>query len=126
MAKPEPVPMKAVSDGPKFKIKKTLTPALLKFVEDETRYVKITAPIYIGKAQKPGADGKTKDPAHIADCINLETGEACVIIVGAVVASVFSESYPDGSYVDKGFAITKLGRQPGKQYNPYQIDELDL
>lgn len=111
--------------GPKFKVKKTLTPALLKFVEEETRYVKITGEIYLGKEQAAKDGDKKKDPAHLAPVINLETGEECVIIIGAVVASVLKESYPGTDYVGKSFAITKKARQPGKQYNPYQVDELE-
>jgi hypothetical protein len=127
MAKPERI--NSVPDteaGPKFKIKKNLTPPLFKFVEDETRYVKATSVIYIGKEQEVKSGEKKKEAAHLMDVINLETGEPGVIIVSAVVLSVLNESFPNNSYVDKGFAITKRSKAPGKNYNGYVVEELEL
>jgi hypothetical protein len=108
---------------------KNLTLDVLKFVENEPRYVKITGPIAIGKEQKSsrkGADESAKrDPAHLAPVINLEDGTECQIIVSAVVLSVLTDEYPENAYVGKCFSITKKNRVPGKQYFPYAVEEIE-
>lgn len=109
-----------------FKVKKNLTPPLIKFVEGQPRYVKITSPMFVGKDMKAKEGDKKKEPALLCDVINLETGEVAQIIVSAVVKSVFTESYPNHEYVGKGFEITKQGRAPGKQYSPFTVQELEL
>lgn len=111
-----------------FKRVKNLTLDVLKFVENEPRYVKITGPIHLGKAQKKSKgddDGKEREPAHLATCINLEDGAECQIIVSAVVLSVLTDEYPGEAYVGKCFAITKKTRVAGKQYFPYGVEEIE-
>jgi hypothetical protein len=110
-----------------FKRVKNLTLDVLKFVENETRYVKITGAIHIGKDQKAakGDEDKKREPAHLAHCVNLEDGAECQIIVSAVVLSVLTDEYPNESYVGKCFAITKKSRQQGKQYFPYSVEEVE-
>jgi hypothetical protein len=109
-----------------FKVKRNLTPPLLKFAENEARYIKVTSKVYIGKEMKIKEGEKKREPAHIVDCVNLETGEQCQIIVYAVVASVWSDEYPNDGYVGKGFAITKQGRVLGKAYNKFSVEEIEL
>jgi len=110
-----------------FKRVRNLTLDILKFVENEPRYVKITGPIHLGKEQKAGKgdEEKKRDPAHLAHCINLEDGSECQIIVSAVVMSVLDDEYPTETYVGKCFAITKKNRVPGKQYFPYSVEEIE-
>lgn len=111
-----------------FKRKKLLTRPVLKFVENEPNFVKIEGAIYLGKEMKGdvAADGKKKkEPAHLAEVIDLQTGELAQIIVSAVVLSVLNENYPDNSYVGKCFSITKKGKTPGKQYFGYNVEEID-
>jgi hypothetical protein len=110
-----------------FKRVRNLTLDVLKFVENEPRYVKITGPIFIGKEQKAkaGDDDKKREPAHLAHCVNLEDGAECQIIVSAVVLSVMMDEYPNDGYVGKCFAITKKSRTPGKQYFPYGVEEIE-
>lgn len=111
-----------------FKRVRNLTLDVLKFVENETRHVKITGEIHLGKQEKKGKDddGKpAREPAHLAHCIDLETGNECQIIVAAVVLSVLSDEYPGNSYVGKCFAITKKDRVKGKQYFPYSVEEIE-
>ncbi len=113
---------------PQFKRKKLLTRAVLKFIENQANYVKIESAIYLGKEMKGDVaqDGKKKkEPAHLANVIDLRTGELAQIIVSAVVLSVLNEEYPDDGYVDKCFAITKKGKAPGKQYFGYSIEEIE-
>ncbi len=108
------------------KRKKLLTRPVLKFVTDQARYVKIEGKIYIGKEMKQKAgDDKKKEPAHLADVIDLSTGELAQIIVNAVPLSVLNENYPNDAYVGLCFAITRQSRQPGKQYDSFKVEEIE-
>lgn len=108
-----------------YKRVKNLTLDILKFVEQEPRHVKITAPMHVGKEQKAGDDGKKREPAILASCINLEDGTECQIIVSAVVRSTLNDEYPNDSYVGKCFEIVKKTRVAGKQYFPYGVVEIE-
>ncbi len=108
------------------KRKKLLTRAVLKFVMDEPRHVKFEDAIYLGKEMKQKAgDDKKKEPAHLANVVDLTTGELAQIIVNAVPMSVLKESYPNDGYVGKCFTIMRQKRQPGKQYDPFFVEEID-
>ncbi|HMD55716.1 MAG TPA: hypothetical protein VKJ65_14310, partial [Phycisphaerae bacterium] len=102
-----------------------LTLDVLKFVEGEARHVKITGAMFVGKEQKAEADGKKREPATLAHCINLEDGLECQIIISAVVKSTLMDEYPNDGYVGRCFAITKKSRVAGKQYFPYGIEEIE-
>jgi hypothetical protein len=78
-----------------------------------------------GKPQKPDADGKTKEPAILAPCINLEDGEVCQIILSAVVRSVLTDEYAESAYVGKCFKIVKQARAAGKSYNAFIVEEIE-
>lgn len=107
------------------KRKKLLTRPVLKFVTDKARYVKIEGAIYIGKEMKQKDGDKKKEPAHLADVIDLESGELAQIIVNAVPLSVLNENYPNDTYVGKCFSITRQSRQPGKQYDSFKVEEIE-
>lgn len=108
------------------RIKKNLTPPVLKLDEDITRYIKIDGPMHLGRDVKAKEGEKQKEPAQIIDCTNMESGEVCQIIASAIIRSTLDENYPGQSYVGKAFAITKRGRQPGKQYNKFEILEIEV
>jgi hypothetical protein len=108
-----------------YKRVKNLTLDILKFVEREPRHVKITGAIHLGKEQKAGEDGKKREAAHLAPCINLDDGAECQIIVSAVVLSTLNDEYPNEGYVGKCFEIVKKDRVPGKQYFPYGVVEIE-
>ncbi len=111
-----------------FKRKKLLTRPVLKLEQDKPRYIKVEKAMFIGKdikARNADPDEKKKEPATIIDAINLETREPVQIVANAVLKSVLNEEYPNDGYVGKCFAITKMGRQPGKQYNPFHIEEIE-
>ena len=110
---------------PEFKTKKLLTVPVLKFVQDQARHIKVTEAMHIGKPQKAKEGEKPKEPATLANCVNLEDGAVCQIIVSAVLKSVWTDEYPGDSYVGKCFKITKRGRNPGKQYNQFDIEEIE-
>lgn len=111
------------------KRKKLLTRPVLKMPEGVARYVLIEAPMFIGKVikekLKEGTDKKQKEPATILNIVDLTTGEQAQIVCNAVLKSVLSEEYPNDTYVGKCFSIEKQGRQPGKDYNPFHIEEIE-
>lgn len=107
------------------KRKKLLTLPLLKFEKDKPRYIKFTGPIYLGKDMKQKEGDKKKEPAHLAEVIDLETGEQAQIIINAVPMSVLKENFPDNTYVGKCFAITRQTRKEGKAYDPFNVEEIE-
>lgn len=109
-----------------FKRKKVLTRPVLKLIEGEAVYVKLVGEMHLGKDIKDKKDPeKKKEPATLIDVINLSSGEEAQIIASAVIKSVLEDNYPNKSYVGKCFAMTKQARQPGKQYNPVHIEEIE-
>jgi hypothetical protein len=108
--------------------KKLLTRPVLKWVVDKPNYIKIETAMHIGKdikSRTPVDEAKKKEPATLCNVTNLETGEPAQIILNAVLKSVLIEEYPNDSYVGKCFAVTKQSRQPGKQYDPFNIEEIE-
>ncbi len=108
--------------------KKLLTRPVLKFEVDKPRYLLIESAIHIGKEIKsrtPVAADKKKEPPSLANVIDLTTGEPAQIILNAVLKSVLNEEYPTDSYVGLCFSITKQQRMPGKQYDPFKIEEIE-
>ena len=110
-------------------VKKRLTLPVLKLDIDVTRYVKITGEMHIGKEQKSGRKGATEEtkraPATLCNIVNLEDGAEGQLIVSAVVKSILDDEYPQGAYVGKCFAITKHERVRGKDYFPYDVNEIE-
>lgn len=115
------------------KVKKTLTRPVVHLEEGKPAYVKITLAMYVGKdmeAKRRGRpsdnpDAKKKEPATLAECVNLETGAEEVLICSTVVKSTLTETYPNDSYVNKCFSITKLAKQSGRDYFKYHILEIE-
>jgi hypothetical protein len=105
--------------------KKLLTVPTLKLVEGKTVHIKVVDAMRLGKPGKPDKDGKSKDPATIVSVINLDDGEQMQVVVPAVLKSVWNEDYTDGAYVGACFAVTKLGRNPGKSYIDYKVIEIE-
>lgn len=117
----------AILQNPKFKKIRNVTLSVLKQVKDTEYYIKITGPMHLGKevVGKPGANGeiKKKEPAHICEVVNLETGEPHILICPTVFRKELSECYPGDGYVGKCFAIS-FTRIDGKDYNVYTIAEI--
>lgn len=109
-----------------FEKVKVVNRQLLKFVKDETRHVKFEGPMHLGKEMKAKEGEKKKEPATLANVVDLETGEECQIIISAVVKSVLEEEYPKNAYVGKSFGITKRGKAPGKAYEQYTVVEVKI
>ena len=124
MTKDKTVTNEKISEGGfKFTKVRAVTLQLFKWKNGTERYFKLTSTIYQGSV--PAKDDG-KEPAHLVNCIDLETGEEGCFIVGAVMKSTFEEheAYQNLQYVDKCFAITQ-NRDPSKTYNTYQIIEIE-
>lgn len=108
-----------------------VTLPLWKWKNDEERFFTILTPIKVGKILKSKSGDadlgkkaeKEKEPAHLAEVINLETGARCQLIFGKVLATELEEAYPKAGYVDKSFRVTQ-SKIEGKDYNGYSITEI--
>ena len=126
------------------KIKRNITLPLIKPQIDVPVYVKVTAPMTIGKVVGD------MDAAILCNVINLETGEEAQIILPSVLQGILHDEFgaplhgskakgeptvviapahkdqKADAYVGMGFAITKHAKASGKKYNPYSVAELEL
>lgn len=77
--------------------------------------------------KKAGED--EKQPAHVANIINLDTGEEMQIVGSKVLRGTLEEEYPESSYVGKCFEIENLGKHKGGKsaegYNTFRIIEVE-
>lgn len=111
--------------APAFKIKGHVVLPLLKWTDNVSKYLKITGPIHVGKEIQEKGATKKKEPAHLMEVIDLETGEAGEVIVATVLRGILTENFPDETYIGRGFRIMQR-KIPGKDYNGFDVDELDL
>ncbi len=111
-----------------FKVKKQLIFPVLRMEQHIPIFVQIIGVIYVGKEVKSETTDKKKQnekPADLCHIINLETGEAMMIVVPAIVKSVLEETYEKESYVDLKFKIVKGEKAEGRRYFFYKIDEIE-
>lgn len=90
-------------------------------------HVRFDTPFVMGKKLK-GDDSK-KEPAHLAQVTDLDTGEEKQMIGPSVLRSTLEEEYPDAKYVGKFFEIENLGKKAGRGqsvegYNLFRIVEV--
>lgn len=110
-------------DSKKFVFKKikSVTLPVLKLTEAQPRYVKIMQAMYEGRKM----DDK-KEPATLAECVDLETGENGLIIFATVLRTELNAAYPDGSYVGKCFEFVNEGKKKADQkYNNYRVTQIE-
>lgn len=95
-------------------------------------HVRITTPITVGK--KLQGDDSTKEPAHLCNIIDLDTGEEMQMIIPKVLRSTLEEEYPTVGekigYLGKCFEIENLGKKAGRGksaegYNTFRIVEVE-
>lgn len=110
---------------PVFKVKRNITLPLIKPALEEPVYIKVTGKMFVGKEITTN-DKQKMEPATLVNCVNLETGEEAQIIVPSVLKGIFNDEFPNDSYVDKGFSITKHKKASGKRYHPFSVAELEL
>ena len=106
----------------KFKKKRRISQNQLKLQIGVPVYVQIEGTFHEGKK----LDDK-RDPATLAEVIDLETGENALIVVPSVVKSSIEEQYPNEKYVGLQFEIEKLQKDnPDKKYFPYRVTEIEV
>lgn len=103
----------------RFRKIRSVTLPVLKLAEGVERFFKFVTPMYVGKQ----IDDK-KEPATLAQVIDLETGEEGLIIIGAVLRKELEEAYPNDAYRGKCFAIANNGKRGDKKYNSYSVSEI--
>ena len=113
-----------------YKVKKLLTRPTISLKKlDAECYVKIESSMHEGQEMKADKGSKEpKKPAIVCDVINLETGEAAQIVVGAVIKSTLDAEYPDEGYVGLCFHIKNTGKKDipgGGSYNKFLIEEIE-
>lgn len=125
-AKSAAAPSVPAPTGGKYERTKVLTVPVLKVVEEQPIYIKATAPMFVGKqvANAKGDDGQPQKPADILPVINVETGEAMQVIVGAALKGLLNDQYPNDGYVGKAFEVIKHAKPPGKRYHNYSVYEI--
>ena len=112
-----------------YKVKKILTlPSLVMKKAGEARALKFIEPIHTSLVKgKPRADGTYDPPASVAQVIDLDTGEALVFLLPAVVKKNIEDGYPDESYVGKAFFIKNMGKRKSDQrYVDFGIAEIEV
>lgn len=114
------------NNAPTFKVKKNITLPLIKPQLDVPVYVKVTSAVFEGKKIEGTGDKAKMEPAHLFNCINLETGEEAQMIAPAVLMGIFTDEYENDAYVGKGFRIIKHPKASGKRYHAFSVAELDL
>lgn len=111
------------------KVKRILTLPLIKFEVGKPLYLKMLDKIYRAKPIKnPTAEDAKKEPPLLVNVVDRQTGEMGQIILGAVLANLLHEDYPDDGYVGKTFAIELTGQKRGRSgnnSNMYKVEELE-
>lgn len=108
------------------KVKKLVTLPTLTMKAGETYYLKFLTAISKSKVVQKDKDGKEQEAAHIAQVVDLPSGEARTLIVNAVLVSVMSEEYKADAYVGKGFMFKVEKPKDGKRYKGFSVAELEL
>jgi len=109
----------------KITVKKKLTYKLFKLAEDLPAVIKITCPMWTGKEIPASAGKSAMEPARLVRVVVIETGEECEMIVNAVLEGILTEAYPNDSYVDLFFQITKHPKGD-KGYHTFTVAEVDV
>lgn len=109
------------------RIKKKLNLPLLKQKPNGSIDVFFLSRMFQGKEgiSKKGED-KKKDPATIANVLNLISGTPAQIILSTVQIKILAEMYPNDSYIDKSFRLYNFGKLDGRDYNSVSIDEIEV
>lgn len=101
---------------------KNVTLPILKKIDNEPFYVKISGAIFQGKPIKQ--NGETpKNPANLVPVINLDTGEEMLVVINKVLGSIFEENYPDNEYISKCFEIEQY-QVENKEYKSFKVVEI--
>ena len=115
--------------------KVTFKPVILKQLVLPILQTAVDVPVYVKfvemimskeKIEKDSNGAEQKGEINIGHIIDLETGEEKHIVMGSVLLSTLTESYPSESYVGKCYQITKGAKRGGasRGYHPYLLAEI--
>jgi len=108
-----------------YNLKKTLGGSLWKWQDDVEKVFTIISPIRAGKAVSNPRSGIAKAP-DVMTVRDAEDGNEKDILVGAVLRSSLTESYPDDSYVGLTFACTQGAVKAGTRYKTMTVAEVEI
>jgi hypothetical protein len=116
-------------DPSKVKVLKELT-AEFSFVLEQPAFIKALAPMKVSdRAQRGENSGKSYGPPTVLPAYDFVQGKEVEIVLGKVLASTLSESFPNDGYVGQCFQIVK--HAPGKnragvdvKYSKYTVIQI--
>ena len=108
-----------------YNLKKTLGGSLWKWEDGKEKVFTIVSPIRAGKAVTNPRSGIAKAP-DVMTVRDAEDGNEKDILVGAVLRSSLTESYPDDTYVGLTFACTQGAVKAGTRYKTMTVAEVEL
>ena len=108
-----------------YNLKKTLGGSLWKWQDGVEKVFTIVSPIRAGKAVSNPRSGIAKAP-DVMTVRDAEDGNEKDILVGAVLRSSLTESYPDDTYVGITFACTQGAVKAGTRYKTMTVAEVEL
>lgn len=113
----------------KFRVLKQVTVPQIKLGVNEEHFFKLESEIFQAKEMKsrqPQDPSKAmKQPPMLCRVLHLESGARGEIIVPAVLKLELEEAYPSASYVGRSFLIINKGKKAGKDYNTFEIAEIE-
>ena len=108
----------------KWKIAKRITLPTLNPAVDVPYVLRVDSAIRVSKYIDPDPKKAKEKPADICDVTDMETGAVYLLLAATVVTKNLQESYPDGDYVGRIFAVQKLPKRPNKRYHDWNITEV--
>lgn len=108
-----------------YNLKKTLGDSLWKWEDGTEKVFTVLSPIRAGKAVSNPRSGIAKAP-DVMTVRDAADGNEKDILVGAVLRSSLTESYPDDAYVGLSFACTQGAVKPGTRYKTMTVAEVEL
>ena len=108
-----------------YNLKKTLGGSLWKWEDGTEKVFTVLSPIRAGKAVSNPRSGIAKAP-DVMTVRDAADGNEKDILVGAVLRSSLTESYPDDTYVGLSFACTQGAVKPGTRYKTMTVAEVEL
>jgi len=108
-----------------YNLKKTLGGSLWKWQDGVEKVFTIISPIRAGKAVSNPRSGIAKAP-DVMTVRDAEDGNEKDILVGAVLRSSLTESYPDDTYVGLTFACTQGAVKAGTRYKTMTVAEVEI
>jgi hypothetical protein len=108
------------------KVVKTITRPILKFEKEKALYVRIVSAPFSG-SPPPKRAGAAKEPVAplLVDVATLPDEMLAALPVHSSLKNILDTQYPGNAYVGKCFSITSKTRQPGRQFVPYHVAEIE-